>query len=62
MPKLLIKGANGASFSVICDENVQQQLLSPDAGKYSCKIYNYIIYIYPQEIDSISNKQMQVYL
>lgn len=31
MPKLLIKGANGASFSIICDENVQQQLLSPDA-------------------------------
>lgn len=31
MPKLLIKGANGASFSVICNENVQQQLLSPDA-------------------------------
>lgn len=61
MPKLLIKGANGASFSVICDENVQQQLLSPDAGKYGCKIYNYM-YIYPQEIDSISNKQMQVYL
>lgn len=61
MPKLLIKGANGASFSVIYDENVQQQLLSPDAGKYSCKIYNYILYI-SQEIDSISNKQMQVYL
>lgn len=31
MPKPLIKGANGASFSIICDENVQQQLLSPDA-------------------------------
>ena len=30
MPTLIIKGANGTSFTVECDKHLQQQILSPD--------------------------------
>ena len=34
MPTLTIKGQNGTSFTVECDKLLQQQLLSPDTGKF----------------------------
>ncbi|XP_062575314.1 uncharacterized protein LOC134237229 isoform X2 [Saccostrea cucullata] len=30
MPRLVIKGTNGTSFTLVCDEHVKNQLLSPD--------------------------------
>ena len=47
MPTLTVKGKNGTSFTVECDKLLQQQLLSPDTGKFifnNC-ILNNIIHI-----------------